>query len=109
MIKSLPLQVPGQRSVALRLISAVLEKATVGFQNQQRIPTSFADLKGLVDWQAVWAYALGPEAELVLTLRSTSPPVFFPTSCCMDFLGYQMPSIIANDLSSLCRSLGSAL
>ncbi|BFI29872.1 RNA polymerase II-associated protein 1 [Marchantia polymorpha subsp. ruderalis] len=61
--------VPGQRSVALRLISAVLEKATVGFQNQQRIPTSFADLKGLVDWQAVWAYALGPEAELVLTLR----------------------------------------
>ncbi|KAL2635171.1 hypothetical protein R1flu_006650 [Riccia fluitans] len=61
--------VPGQRAVALRLIAAVLDKALQGLQIQQSKPASFEDLEEVVDWQAVWAYALGPEAELVLTLR----------------------------------------
>ncbi|KAL3692622.1 hypothetical protein R1sor_006273 [Riccia sorocarpa] len=61
--------VPGQRAVALRIISAVLENALDGLQLQQSKPASLADLKEVVDWQAIWAYAMGPEAELVLTLR----------------------------------------
>lgn len=57
--------VPGQRAVALQLIGAVLDKALVHFQLND-------DMRGVnksVDWQAVWSYALGPEPELVLTLR----------------------------------------
>lgn len=57
--------VPGQRAVALQLIGAVLDKALVHFQLND-------DMHGVnkpVDWQAIWSYALGPEPELVLTLR----------------------------------------
>lgn len=57
--------VPGQRAVALQLIGAVLDNALANFQLND-------DMHGVnksVDWQAVWSYALGPEPELVLTLR----------------------------------------
>lgn len=62
--------VAGHRTFALRLIASVLENAMIGLQEQK---ASFLDLKQRtlkdVDWQAVWAYALGPEAGLTLTLR----------------------------------------
>ncbi|XP_028803506.1 transcriptional elongation regulator MINIYO [Neltuma alba] len=63
--------VPGQRVLALRLLSSVLEKVLdnickhkVGHlvKNEDRVNKS-------VDWEAVWAFALGPEPELVLALR----------------------------------------
>ncbi|KAG0577827.1 hypothetical protein KC19_5G184600 [Ceratodon purpureus] len=63
--------VAGHRTFALRLITSVLENAVVGLQKQKT--TSFLDPSQRtlddVDWQAVWAYALGPEAGLTLTLR----------------------------------------
>ncbi|CAM6083393.1 unnamed protein product [Calypogeia fissa] len=64
--------VPGQRAVALHLIASVLDKAIQGLQDQRFNPTSALHSEGAggrPDWQAIWAYALGPEAELVLTLR----------------------------------------
>ena len=64
-------QVPGHRTLALRLIAAVLENAARGLQMQE--VTSFGnqgqEASKDVDWQAIWAYALGPEPGLTLTLR----------------------------------------
>lgn len=57
--------VPGQRAVALQLIGAVLDKALANFQ----LNNDTHCVNKLVDWQAVWSYALGPEPGLVLTLR----------------------------------------
>jgi hypothetical protein len=57
---------------ALRLIAAVLNKAIMGIQTPNLNPSSRTPTVGEpkeVDWQAVWAYALGPEPQLVLTLR----------------------------------------
>lgn len=63
--------VPGQRVLALQLLASILNRS---LQNLQKM-----DLIGNVkemnsndkfdDWQAVWAYAIGPEPELVLSLR----------------------------------------
>jgi hypothetical protein len=63
---------PGHRVFALRLIAAVLNKAIMGIQTPNLNPSSRTPTVGEpkeVDWQAVWAYALGPEPQLVLTLR----------------------------------------
>ena len=62
-------QVPAQRSAGLRIVSHILEKALIAFQSNS-CERGIEVLASSVDWQAVWAYALGPEPELVLTLRS---------------------------------------
>ncbi|EYU37998.1 hypothetical protein ABFS82_02G004000 [Erythranthe guttata] len=55
--------IPGQRTIALHLIAAVLDKAICSISQNQ------VDSEGPVDWEAVWAFALGPEPELALSLR----------------------------------------
>lgn len=63
--------VAGHRTFALRLIASVLENAVVGLQEQKTRLLLDQRRRTLddVDWQAVWAYALGPEPGLTLTLR----------------------------------------
>ncbi|GLT42980.1 hypothetical protein SLA2020_169570 [Shorea laevis] len=63
--------VPGQRTLALHLLASVLEKAIDSINQKQIGCDGINDEKadGNVDWEAVWAYALGPEPELVLSLR----------------------------------------
>ncbi|KAM0933508.1 putative RNA polymerase II-associated protein [Dioscorea sansibarensis] len=63
--------VPGQRALALQLLGAVLNQA---LHSLQREDIGFNDgktnhMNRFVDWQAVWAFALGPEPQIVLSLR----------------------------------------
>ncbi|CAM0910220.1 unnamed protein product [Alopecurus aequalis] len=63
--------VPGQRVLALQLLASVLNRALHNLHKMDLAVTAVgancADKAD--DWQAVWAYALGPEPELVLSLR----------------------------------------
>ncbi|KAL6968867.1 hypothetical protein U1Q18_049451, partial [Sarracenia purpurea var. burkii] len=62
--------VPGQRALALHLLASVLEKALHNIcQNQVGFNVKIANVKISIDWGAIWAYALGPEPELALSLR----------------------------------------
>ncbi|XP_020535690.1 transcriptional elongation regulator MINIYO isoform X2 [Jatropha curcas] len=63
--------IPGQRALALHLLASVLDKAIYNIQqNQVGCTLKNANLVDkLNDWEAIWAYALGPEPELVLSLR----------------------------------------
>ncbi|KAB1207630.1 hypothetical protein CJ030_MR7G014915 [Morella rubra] len=63
--------VPGQRALAFHLISSVLDKALHGIIQNQVGSTlrNASKLDKNIDWEAVWAFALGPEPELVLSLR----------------------------------------
>lgn len=64
-------QIPGQRALALHLLLAVLEKAVHNI-NQGQVGCSMRNedkVDKFSDWEAIWAYALGPEPELVLSLR----------------------------------------
>ncbi|RAL53194.1 hypothetical protein DM860_006866 [Cuscuta australis] len=62
--------IPGQRALALRLIASVINKAINGiFQNQLGHTLNYIVTDGSVDWEAIWAFALGPEPELALSLR----------------------------------------
>lgn len=67
----LMLQVPGQRALALHLLATVLDKAMhIICRDQVDLVTRYSIVdEDSVDWEAVWAFALGPEPELVLTLR----------------------------------------
>ncbi|KAJ4826906.1 hypothetical protein Tsubulata_006133 [Turnera subulata] len=63
--------IPLQRVFALQLLSSVLEKALYNIQ-QNLVGSTFsrnikADMS--IDWEAIWAFALGPEPELALALR----------------------------------------
>lgn len=60
-------KIPGQRALALQLLAAVLDKALSNSQPQTVTGCKLGD--NSVDWQALWAYAIGPEPELILTLR----------------------------------------
>ncbi|KAK1588222.1 hypothetical protein Q3G72_021100 [Acer saccharum] len=62
---------PAHRSFALHLLASVLDKALHNiFKNQVGCALRHDNkVDGSVDWEAVWAYALGPEPELILTLR----------------------------------------
>ncbi|KAF0901889.1 hypothetical protein E2562_006500 [Oryza meyeriana var. granulata] len=63
--------VPGQRVVALQLLASVLNRALQNLHKMDLIDNIKewnCDDK-FNDWQAVWAYAIGPEPELVLSLR----------------------------------------
>ncbi|CAD6336490.1 unnamed protein product [Miscanthus lutarioriparius] len=63
--------VPGQRVLAFQLLASILNRA---LQNLHKIDL-MDNVKGMNsneefdDWQAIWSYALGPEPELVLSLR----------------------------------------
>uniref|UniRef100_A0ACD5UGC2 Uncharacterized protein n=1 Tax=Avena sativa TaxID=4498 RepID=A0ACD5UGC2_AVESA len=63
--------VPGQRVLALQLLASVLNRALHNLHKMDLANNvegaNFADKAD--DWQAVWAYVLGPEPELVLSLR----------------------------------------
>ncbi|XP_021774893.1 transcriptional elongation regulator MINIYO-like [Chenopodium quinoa] len=62
--------VPGQRALALHLLESVLSKALLNIcESRNDCLTNVGNGKSLVDWAAIWAYALGPEPELVLSLR----------------------------------------
>ena len=65
------LQIAGQRDLALALLSNVLNKALQYiYQNHVYITGQDANkVDRSIDWEAIWAYALGPEPELVLALR----------------------------------------
>ncbi|CAH2075804.1 unnamed protein product [Thlaspi arvense] len=60
--------IPGQRCLALRLLASVLDKALCKLC-QSRIGSSRDEKDKSTDWDAIWAYALGPQPELVLALR----------------------------------------
>lgn len=62
-------QVPGQRTLALSVIASILDRAIYNIaQNQLDSSSNFVDAES-ADWMAIWAYALGPEPELALSLR----------------------------------------
>lgn len=64
-------QIPGQRSLSLHLLSTVLDKALQNI-HQMQVQFDGRDANKVdksIDWEAVWAYALGPEPELILSLR----------------------------------------
>lgn len=63
-------QVPGQRTFALHVIAAILNRAICSIcHSQVDSATNAAGAEGPVDWEAIWAFALGPEPELALSLR----------------------------------------
>ncbi|CAI0407900.1 unnamed protein product [Linum tenue] len=64
--------IPGQRGLALNLLASVLNKAIHNIRQKEVGSTaSSAEQvdKLTIDWEAIWAYALGPEPELVFALR----------------------------------------
>ncbi|XVE85990.1 hypothetical protein DITRI_Ditri18aG0000100 [Diplodiscus trichospermus] len=63
--------VPGQRALALHLLASVLDKALYNIYLNPVGSTlaNNSEVDNVVDWQAVWAFALGPDPELILSLR----------------------------------------
>ncbi|XP_020585020.1 transcriptional elongation regulator MINIYO [Phalaenopsis equestris] len=62
--------VPAQRALALKLLDSILNKAQFNLLNDKGWLDAKNDTaSNHVDWQAIWAYALGPEPQLVLSLR----------------------------------------
>uniref|UniRef100_A0A7N0UMK9 Transcriptional elongation regulator MINIYO n=1 Tax=Kalanchoe fedtschenkoi TaxID=63787 RepID=A0A7N0UMK9_KALFE len=62
--------VPAQRALALHLLASVLRNALRNILISEPAYASSRDsFKSYVDWEAIWAYALGPEPKLVLSLR----------------------------------------
>lgn len=62
--------VAGQRALALHLIASVLDKAVRNIlQNRVGSTLNPAGVHASMDWEAIWAFALGPEPELALALR----------------------------------------
>nr|XP_016469234.1 PREDICTED: transcriptional elongation regulator MINIYO [Nicotiana tabacum] len=62
--------VAGQRTIALHLIASVLDRAICRIhQNQLGCILRSQDRDGFNDWEAIWAFILGPEPELALSLR----------------------------------------
>ena len=64
-------QIPSQRCFALQLLCSVLNKCTQNLQckDHNLNTVNVSHLDRAVDWQAIWAYALGPELEMALSLR----------------------------------------
>ncbi|XP_043702018.1 transcriptional elongation regulator MINIYO [Telopea speciosissima] len=63
--------VPAQRAIALQVLGTVLDKALCNLQQSQVGCNMSTDnnIEKNVDWKAVLAFVLGPEPELVLSLR----------------------------------------
>ncbi|XP_071909731.1 transcriptional elongation regulator MINIYO-like [Coffea arabica] len=60
--------VPGQRALALHLVAAILNRAIHGIcKKKVGYSLKYAETDG--DWEAIWAFSLGPEPELALSLR----------------------------------------
>ncbi|KAI5577602.1 hypothetical protein BDE02_09G123800 [Populus trichocarpa] len=63
--------IPGQRALALHLLASVLDNAIHSIQ-QNKVGSTVSNANQVDksdDWEAIWAFALGPEPELVLALR----------------------------------------
>ncbi|XVE93929.1 hypothetical protein REPUB_Repub01dG0236400 [Reevesia pubescens] len=63
--------IPGQRALALYLLASVLDKALHNIYLNP-VGSTLANhnkVDSAVDWEAVWTFALGPEPELILSLR----------------------------------------
>ncbi|AQL04127.1 transcriptional elongation regulator MINIYO isoform X2 [Zea mays] len=63
--------VPGQRVLALQLLASILNRALQSLHKTDLMDNvkGMNSKDNIDDWQAVWSYALGPEPELVLSLR----------------------------------------
>ncbi|KAE8724924.1 F-box protein SKIP23-like isoform X1 [Hibiscus syriacus] len=63
--------IPGQRALALHLLASVLDKAlhNISLSPVGSTLTDNIIVDDAVDWEAVWAFAMGPEPELILSLR----------------------------------------
>ncbi|KAL5561276.1 hypothetical protein UlMin_031023 [Ulmus minor] len=63
--------IPGQRAIALHMLLAILDNALHNIcQGQVGCSLRSNDkVYRFTDWEAIWAYALGPEPELILSLR----------------------------------------
>ncbi|KAM0058930.1 putative RNA polymerase II-associated protein [Helianthus debilis subsp. tardiflorus] len=62
--------VPGQRSLALHILASVLHKAQDNIiKNPAGSTLKVGNHNKIVDWEALWAFALGPEPDLALSLR----------------------------------------
>ncbi|PHT41945.1 hypothetical protein CQW23_20799 [Capsicum baccatum] len=62
--------VPAQRTFSFHLIASVLDRAIHNIQqNQLGCILRSQDRDGFTDWEAIWAFTLGPEPELALLLR----------------------------------------
>lgn len=61
-------QIPGQRVLGLHVISNVLDKALLNTHLTQ-VGSTMIKNRSSVDYNAIWAYILGPEPELALSLR----------------------------------------
>lgn len=63
-------QVPGQRVLALHLLASVLNRASSCIlQNQVGATWKISNTDRLADWEAIWAFILGPEPQLAFSLR----------------------------------------
>ncbi|KAL0422952.1 UNVERIFIED_CONTAM: Transcriptional elongation regulator MINIYO [Sesamum latifolium] len=59
-----------KEAVALTRSVAILDRAICSIcRNQVGSASNCTDAEGSVDWEAIWAFALGPEPELALSLR----------------------------------------
>ncbi|XP_074275731.1 transcriptional elongation regulator MINIYO [Silene latifolia] len=62
--------IPGQRTLAWHLLETILSKALQAIcRSELDCMTKVSDEMHIIDWEALWAYALGPEPELALSLR----------------------------------------
>ncbi|KAJ8572136.1 hypothetical protein K7X08_008647 [Anisodus acutangulus] len=62
--------VPGQRAYAFHLIASVFDRLIHNiYQNQLGCILRSQDRDRFNDWEAIWAFTLGPESELALLLR----------------------------------------
>ncbi|KAH6555231.1 hypothetical protein KP509_1Z271800 [Ceratopteris richardii] len=95
--------VPAQRAAALRLIDNILNKAMSWlhagvWDDNSDMPST--------DWQAVHAYALGPEPELALTLRiALDDSHATAVVTCARALESLLSSSVNENYFSLCESL----
>lgn len=71
----------------MHLLASVLDNAMHNIvQNNNRLTSRFDENGGGGDWEAIWAFALGPEPELALSLRYLAIPLlliphFFSPFC----------------------------
>lgn len=63
--------VPGQRVLALQLLVSIFNKAIYNMQEKDGGDSmrKINSIDKLIDWQAIWAFALGPEPQMALSLR----------------------------------------
>ena len=63
----------------MHLLASVLDNAIHGIQ-QNKVGSTVSNANHVDksdDWEAIWAFALGPEPELVLALRLVTPEFFY--------------------------------